>query len=107
MIDLLRRRRHHPITISEEDGEQALEYTGLIDPTASPEQNVQKSELQALVRQKVNLLSPQKQEILHLRYDEQMKTKDIAEIVGLSYGNVRRILSETIAQLSKELEAYK
>ena len=57
--------------------------------------------------QTVNRLSPQKQEILHLRYDEQMKAKDIAEVVGLSYGNVRRILSETIAFLSKELEAYK
>ena len=42
-----------------------------------------------------------------MRYRGGLKEKDIAEVVNLSYGNVRRILSETIAQLSKEMEAYK
>lgn len=107
MIDQHRRRKLHAKLTSDENSESSLAYRSLFTPPASPDQNAQTSELQAIVRQKVNQLSPQKQEILHLRYDEQMKAKDIAEVVGLSYGNVRRILSETIAQLSKELEAYK
>lgn len=107
MIDQHRRKTLHTKLTTDENSESSLAYRSLFVPGASPDQNAQTSELQAIVRQRVNQLSPQKQEILHLRYDEQMKTKDIAEIVGLSYGNVRRILSETIAQLSKELEAYK
>ena len=107
MIDQHRRRTLHAKLTSDENSESSLAYRSLFVPPASPDQSVQTSELQAIVRQTVNRLSPQKQEILHLRYDEQMKAKDIAEVVGLSYGNVRRILSETIASLSKELEAYK
>lgn len=107
MIDQHRRRTLHAKLTSDENSESSLAYRSLFVPPASPDQSVQTSELQAIVRQTVNRLSPQKQEILHLRYDEQMKAKDIAEVVGLSYGNVRRILSETIAFLSKELEAYK
>ena len=107
MIDQHRRRTLHAKLTSDENSESSLAYRSLFTPPASPDQSVQTSELQAIVRQQVNRLSPQKQEILHLRYDEQMKAKDIAEVVGLSYGNVRRILSETIAFLSKELEAYK
>ena len=107
MIDQHRRRTLHTKLTSDENSESSLAYRSLFVPPALPEQSVQTSELQAIVRQSVDRLSPQKQEILHLRYDEQMKTKDIAEVVGLSYGNVRRILSETIASLSKELEAYK
>ena len=107
MIDQHRRRTIQTKLISDENSESSLAYRSLFTPPASPDHNAQTSELQAIVRRQVNRLSPQKQEILHLRYDEQMKAKDIAEVVGLSYGNVRRILSETIAQLSKELEAYK
>lgn len=107
MIDLSRRRKIHLTITSDENSKPALAYLSRMVPPTSPDQSAQTAELQAIVRQKVNQLSAQKQEILHLRYDEQMKAKDIAEIVGLSYGNVRRILSDTIAQLSKELDAYK
>ena len=107
MIDQHRRKTLHAKLTSDENSESSLAYRSLFVPPAPPDQSAQTSELQAIVRRQVNRLSPQKQEILHLRYDEQMKAKDIAEVVGLSYGNVRRILSETIAQLSKELEAYK
>lgn len=74
---------------------------------SSPDEIVQTSKVFEIVRQAISGLSPQKQEIIYLRYNEQMKTKDIAEYVGLSYGNVRRILCETLAQLSKVLMAYK
>ena len=107
MIDQYRRNMRRLKIFTDENGEFILMYRELHVPSASPDQNVQKLEMLEIIRQKVNQLSPQKQEILHLRYDEQMKAKDIAEVVGLSYGNVRRILSETIAFLSKELEAYK
>ena len=104
MIDLIRRRGQHERISIDEDGDLSLVYSGLMASGASPERSAQTSELQAIVRQKVNQLSPQVREILHLRYVEQMKSKDIAEIIGKSYGNVRRILSVAIAELSKEKE---
>ena len=104
MIDIMRRRGLHGKIAIDDDGEFSLVYQDL---TAPGEQSAQTSELQAIIRLKVNQLPPLKREILHLRYVEQMKSKDIAEITGKSYGNVRRILSSAIAQLSqeKELEA--
>lgn len=107
MIDQHRRKTLHAKLTSDEYSDSSLAYRSLFAPPESPDRSAQMSELFEILRQKINQLSPQKQEILHLRYDEQMRTKDIAEIVGLSCGNVRLILSETIALLSKELKAYK
>ena len=104
MIDIIRQRGLHGKIAIDEDGDVSLVYSGLTASGASPEQAAQTSELQAIVRQKVSQLTPQKQEILHLRYVEQMKAKDIAEIIGKSYGNVRRILSVSFAELSKDKE---
>lgn len=106
MIDLIRKRGQFGRLTSDENGELTLVYSSLAS-VDSPEKSVQTSELQKVVCQTVNHLSPQKREILHLRYDEGMKTKDIAEIIGTSHGNIRRILSETLSLLSKakELEA--
>lgn len=104
MIDQGRRKKPLLLTTDEND-ESPLEYRCLYVEVA--EDALQNEELNTIVRKAVRSLSIQKQEILHLRYDEKLKAKDIAEIVGLSYGNVRRILSETIAFLSKELESYK
>ena len=67
MIDLIRRRGQHERISIDEDGDLSLVYSGLMASGASPERSAQTSELQAIVRQKVNQLSPQKQEILHLR----------------------------------------
>lgn len=107
MIDQYRRHKLRLKVFTDENGKFILMYQELHVPPATPDQNVQKSEMLELIRQKANQLSPQKQEILHLRYDEDLKAKEIAEIVGLTYGNVRRILSETIAQLSMQLNTYK
>lgn len=107
MIDQNRRQKLHVKVTSDENSAGSLAYRSLFVPPSSPDDSIETSELCQIVRQAVSKLSPQKQEILHLRYDEQMKAKDIAEVVGLTYGNVRRILSETIAFLSKELEAFK
>lgn len=107
MIDQHRRMKLRLKLFSDEDSKFSLLYRDLHVPLESPDQDVQKSELFAIIRQKVNQLPPQKQEILHLRYDEGLSVKDIPEIIDLTYGNVRRILSETIAQLSMEMEEYK
>lgn len=103
MIDIFRGRGVIGRFVSDENGEMSLVYSGLTS-VESPEISALTSERQEIVRQAISHLSPLKQEILHLRYDEGMKTKDIAEIIGMTHGNVRRILSETIAQLSKAKE---
>lgn len=103
MIDLFRRKRLLS-KITEPSGSAALIYENLHD-APSPEQAAQNAEMRVILREKLNALSSQTREILHLRYDESMKSKDIAEITGLSYGNVRRILSETIAKLAEEFNA--
>ncbi len=101
MIDIFRKRKRFNKLI-EQDSQATIAYENK-PAEIQPDQAAQNSEMNSIVRKKVKNLSPQTQEILHLRYDEQMKTKDIAEIIGLSHGNVRRILSEAVAKLAQEL----
>lgn len=98
-------RYHRPIVQILDDDD--IEKNSSPSPAPAPDQVLEEAELIEIMLQKIDKLSPQKQEILFLRYRGGLKEKDIAEVVNLSYGNVRRILSETIAQLSKEMEAYK
>lgn len=104
IIDQNRRKKLHARVTADENSIVVIAYRNLFQSEPLPHQSVQDAETFAILHKKINQLPALKQEILHLRYDEKMKAKDIAEIVGLSYGNVRRILSETIAQLLTELE---
>ena len=49
-------------------------------------------------------LDDTKRQILLMRYYDDMKTKDIAEKLGMSPGNVRVILTRTINQLNIQVK---
>ena len=49
-------------------------------------------------------LKPIYREVLYLRYKDEMDEKSIAELLGLSYGNVRKIIERAKKALQEKLE---
>lgn len=70
-----------------------------LDPARTAMQNDSADQVRKTIQQSAPLV----QEILRLRYNENMKTKDIAFVMNLGHSNVRKILSQTISQLSEQM----
>ena len=101
MLDLFRRRKLAKIT-RDADGNAvlpALTDSVLADPARLAEQNEDVRRMGRLIQN----LPPQAREVLRLRYFENMKTRDIAEITGLSYGYVRKLLCGTVGRLTEQM----
>jgi len=63
----------------------------------------EKQEIQTMVQQKINDLSPRHREVLRLKFQEGLKYAEIAEVIGESVNTVAWLLHEAIAMLRKEL----
>lgn len=101
MIDSFRKRKHFTQTTDDQGNVllPTLADPSAIDPSLTVQQRDSFQRLERQILQK----PPRVQEILRLRYNEDMKTKDIAFVLGMGHANVRKILSQTIAQLSEQM----
>ncbi|GCF11796.1 RNA polymerase sigma factor [Dictyobacter arantiisoli] len=69
------------------------------DDSLTPEQRALRQEEFAQLRSTVQQLSDQQQEVLHLRFTNELRCADIAIILGLRESSVRALLSRTLKHL--------
>lgn len=100
MVDVFRKRKLAKIR-KDTNGNAilpSLADSASKNPALQAEKNEETERVSVLIR----TLPPQTQEILRLRYYENMKTREIAEVTGISYGYVRKLLCETIRRLCEQ-----
>ncbi|BCL81525.1 DNA-directed RNA polymerase sigma-70 factor [Ktedonobacteria bacterium brp13] len=69
------------------------------DEALTPEQRALRREEFAQLKSAVQQLSDQQQEVLHLRFTNELRCADIAVILGLRESSVRSLLSRTLKHL--------
>lgn len=79
---------------------------GMTDEREIPERQVVKTEQQAQVRAAINHLPPKQREIVTLYYLQQLKYKEIAEILNCPIGTVASRLNHAMQNLKLKLERY-
>jgi len=63
----------------------------------------ERKEIQMMIQQKINDLSPRHREVLRLKFQEGLKYTEIAEVLGESVNTIAWLLHEAIATLRKTL----
>jgi RNA polymerase sigma-70 factor (ECF subfamily) len=99
-FDLLRSRQRTR-SIPLEDLEPVLQ-----DHAASPEREMQATEMRDWLRRTVARLSPMAAQAFALRFFEGKENPEIAQILGTSLGAVSVTLSRARDRVEKEFEAY-
>ena len=69
----------------------------------SPVILAERKEINDMIQQKINDLSPRHREVLRLKFQEGLKYAEIAEVLGESVATVGWLLHEAISLLRKEL----
>lgn len=101
-IDLL--RREHRYTALDSVDADALPDKDEIQSTEAIDED--KSLYQRL-EEALPQLTPRQQQLIRLRYVEQRSSREIAQRMGLTEGNVNTILSRTYAELRERLSEEK
>lgn len=100
-----RKHRHVPLNGEGDDQEgdaQVKEATS----EATTERHVNRSELVDRVRGALDRLSPRQRMVFVLKHYEGYKLREIAEMMTLAEGSVKKYLFEATARLRTELEDY-
>ena len=74
------------------------------DGSSHPDDQAERAELEIRVWSFVELLSPNQQEVLRLKFQHDLSYQQIAEITGLSVGNVGFLLHTALKKLRHRLE---
>jgi RNA polymerase sigma-70 factor (ECF subfamily) len=96
-IDYLRRSRLLSVDEPSEDGPSVFERFPADDPGAL--ENVIGSERAMHVRQALEAQPPMYREILSLRFEEEMKLEEIAEVLGIPLSTVKSRLGRALERL--------
>ncbi len=85
----------------DEQYENGLRYIDLIEDhkTTSPIDAADRAIAMEEMRDAYRLLNTRDQQLLYLRHQEQMKVKEISEIMGISEGRISQIYKEIILKL--------
>ena len=71
----------------------------LEDQSLTPERHVEEQEDHTRLLQAIEDLSPAQQELVRLRYGQELRLTQIAALMGKSEGTVRKMLSRTLRRL--------
>jgi len=71
----------------------------LEDHRLTPEQQAEQQEQWACLAQAIERLSPDQQELIRLRYEQELRLSQIAAVMGKSEATVRTMLSRTLRRL--------
>lgn len=89
-----------------EKGSENIELSLTGDPIRGPEQVVAEKELQDVLADDIELLNEKEQMVISLYYKEQLKIKEISNIMGISDSRVSQIHSNALRKLKKHLTEY-
>jgi RNA polymerase sigma-70 factor, ECF subfamily len=96
-IDYLRRRR--PASLEEPVGEGVTLAGAFAIETPGPLDQLLRSEKMELVHRVLELQPPVYREILSLRFEEEMKLEEIAEVLSVPLGTVKTRLARALERL--------
>ncbi len=96
-IDYLRRRR--PASLEEPVGDDLTLSAALASGDPGPLEQVLRSEKLGLVRKALESQPPVYREILSLRFEEEMKLEQIAEVLSVPLGTVKTRLARALERL--------
>lgn len=101
-LDLLRREKKHSGGVSLDDEDVHID---LPDPAPQPEEAIERSETQRMVREALYALPDGYREVLLLRESEQLSYQEIAEATGLELGTVKSRINRARLALKNYLAA--
>ncbi len=96
VIDYLRRNRH----ALKHQGSDCLESLNLRNDAPTPEASVARQEVSWLLHRGLDVLSPELQEVLVMRYLEELSYREISRRLGLPDGTVKSRISRGRARLA-------
>jgi len=101
--DELRKRQRRPTFSLDETTENGSTPNELRSTMSTPEEELERTETQAMVQQCLNNLSDDYRIILVMREIQEMSYEEIAEILGLSLGTVKSRLSRARNALKEKI----
>lgn len=87
-------------------GEASLRETEISSSYELPEQEVESKELYAVLVDSVNKLNEKEKLVISLYYKEELKLKDIADILNISNSRVSQIHTSALQKLEKNVKEY-
>jgi RNA polymerase sigma-B factor len=76
----------------------------LADSLGSSDPEIERAEMRALLDGAFNVLSERDQEVLRLRFEQDMTQTEIAERIGVSQMQVSRLIRQSLARLRMDIE---
>ena len=102
----VKRRREQPIelpVLSDDEEDDSLVPTWMIDRLSlGPDEALERAEQRALLRQFVDGLSEEKQEVFRMIHDAAMETREVAEQLGIPEGTVKSRMHHARRQIARE-----
>ena len=96
--------RNRSIDLLRKAGRMDRLETDLPAVAAGPHAELEAREETSLLRDRVGALPPREQELLHLKFAEGLRYKEIASITGLSVSNVGFLLHRALQTLRGQLQ---
>lgn len=90
----------------EEEKLHSLERDKNLHSTENPEENSEKKEVMALIKSKLEKLSPKQKIVFTMKHFEGFKIREIAEAMQCKEGTIKKYLFEAVHFLKKELQPY-
>ncbi len=89
-----------------EKGLENIEISLTGDPIRGPEQVVAEKELEDVLAKDIEMLNDKEKIVISLYYKEQLKIKEISDVMGISDSRVSQIHSNALRKLKKHLTDY-
>jgi RNA polymerase sigma-70 factor (ECF subfamily) len=81
------------------------DVTVVVESQASPHEQAEASERHEALRQAIRRLSPERQQLLILKYSEGLSNAAIGEVMGRSEGAIKSLYHRTLLALQEDLRA--
>ncbi len=107
-IDHLRRKSSKPLKSMDDLDKTNFQekLAGSRNAAGNPEQSAEAVIMQNRVSQALQKVSPRERSVFVMRHYNELKTREIAEILNISQGTVKALLFRAIRKLRKELSFY-
>ncbi len=102
--ELRRRQRREKTIFNEEGGDPSVMLEAFATGDAAPDRSLAERELSGMVQRALNELPEIYRAVLVLRHYEDLKFREIAEVLGVPEGTVKSRMAEALTQFGRLLE---
>ena len=100
-----RRKRHLHTSLSEEsDDEHGAPLTEALTELRTADRQAERTDMALHVAQSIEMLSPKQKMVFTMKYYEEYKIREIAEMMGLAEGTVKRYLFAATKKIRAALQ---